>query len=71
MELSFSNVLATTSLQRKPSFNRPTLDGIDFWKITDDDNVSLLVPFIQDEIKEEVWNCNGSKISGLGGYNIN
>lgn len=46
------------------------LGGINFKKVSFEDNVNLMEHFIEAEIMEEVWNCDGDKSSGPDGYNL-
>jgi len=47
------------------------LDGVEFEKITPDDNKGLIVEFTVEEIREAVWHCEGSKSPGPDGFNLN
>lgn len=51
--------------------NRPTLDGIHFPQISEQDNVMLTAPFTCEEIREAVWNCDGNKSPGPDGFSFN
>ncbi|CAL0325442.1 unnamed protein product [Lupinus luteus] len=51
-------------------WNRPTLDGIDFKCISEEDNVFLTTRFEEAEIRDAVWSCDGDKIPGPDGYNF-
>ncbi|CAL0299064.1 unnamed protein product [Lupinus luteus] len=51
-------------------WNRPLLDGVGFESISDDDNVYLTNRFVEAEIKEEVWSCEGDKSPGRDDYNF-
>jgi len=46
------------------------LDNIDFLIISEADSVSLTKE-LTEEVKGVVWECDGSKSSGLDGYNLN
>ncbi|XP_019465331.1 PREDICTED: uncharacterized protein LOC109363522 [Lupinus angustifolius] len=48
----------------------PSLDGIVFNRITEEDDNHLIVQFKEDEIKEAVWSCEGEKSPGPDGYNF-
>lgn len=48
----------------------PNLDGVPFSRITERDNVCLTAKFEIEEIKEAVWDCDGSKSPGPDGYNF-
>lgn len=50
--------------------NLPNLDGLTFNKISALDVDLLLEPFTEEEIKEEVWLCDGDKSPGLDGFNL-
>ncbi|XP_058768560.1 uncharacterized protein LOC131642301 [Vicia villosa] len=43
---------------------RPTLEGISFGVLSRDEKESLEKPFLEEEIKEAIWNCEGSKSPG-------
>ncbi|PNX80406.1 cysteine-rich receptor-like protein kinase, partial [Trifolium pratense] len=51
--------------------NRPFLQGIDFNKLTNDDNDLLLEPFSEEEVREIIWSCDGNKSPGPDGFNLN
>ncbi|XP_019462987.1 PREDICTED: uncharacterized protein LOC109361918 [Lupinus angustifolius] len=51
-------------------WNRPSLDGIDFVNISDEDNSFLTAEFEEVEIKEAVWSCEGDKSPGPDGFNF-
>lgn len=48
----------------------PSLDEVPFNRISDRDNVYLTAKFEIEEIKEAVWDCDGSKSLGPDGYNF-
>jgi len=50
--------------------NRLTLDGVHFKTINECDNISLIVDFEVEEIKEAVWDYDGDKCLRLDGYNF-
>ncbi|GKU86405.1 hypothetical protein SLEP1_g936 [Rubroshorea leprosula] len=52
------------------NWRRPKLDGICFRQITQFDNDLLTSTFSEQEIKEEVWNCEPSKSPGPDGFNF-
>ncbi|GKV19934.1 hypothetical protein SLEP1_g30130 [Rubroshorea leprosula] len=52
-------------------WQRPHLDGIEFKKISAEDNSLLLAPFNEEEVKRAVWSCEGSKAPGPDGFNFN
>ncbi|GLT40913.1 hypothetical protein SLA2020_150100 [Shorea laevis] len=51
-------------------WQRPHLDGIDFKKISAEDNSLLLAPFNEEEVKRAVWSCGCSKAPGPDGFNF-
>ncbi|GKV04880.1 hypothetical protein SLEP1_g16977 [Rubroshorea leprosula] len=51
-------------------WQRPHLDGIDFKKISAEDNSFLLAPFNEEEVKRAVWSCGCSKAPGPDGFNF-
>ncbi|CAJ2667257.1 unnamed protein product [Trifolium pratense] len=51
--------------------NRPTLDGLSFNSLSEEDNSSLLSPFSVEEVREVVWNSDGNKCPGPNGFNFN
>ncbi|GKU96042.1 hypothetical protein SLEP1_g9323 [Rubroshorea leprosula] len=40
---------------------RPKLEGVSFKQVSQEDNDSLVTPFIEEEIKGVVWECDSSK----------
>lgn len=50
--------------------NRPKPESIPFNQITTADNLNLTKPFTEEEIKEAVWSCDGSKSPGPDGFNF-
>ncbi|XP_019434024.1 PREDICTED: uncharacterized protein LOC109340748 [Lupinus angustifolius] len=50
--------------------SRPSLDGIDFNCLSDENNVFLTAKFEVEEIKEAIWSCDGDKSLGPDGYNF-
>ncbi|GKV37864.1 hypothetical protein SLEP1_g45836 [Rubroshorea leprosula] len=52
-------------------WQRPHLDGLEFKKISAEDNLLLLAPFNKEEVKQAVWSCEGSKALGPDGFNFN
>ena len=46
------------------------LGGVKFRAISSDDNVSLISDFTKEEVKEAVWQCDGSKSPGPDGFNF-
>ncbi|GLT62038.1 hypothetical protein SLA2020_347050 [Shorea laevis] len=59
------------SLFKVDSWRRPTLGGIQFKQISEENKVWLKTPFSIKEIKEALKNCDGSKAPGPNGYNFN
>lgn len=57
------------AIQRR-AFQRPILNGVKFHKIGKEAYLQLIVPF-SEEVKEDVLGCDGNKIPGAGGFNIN
>ncbi|KAI5437106.1 hypothetical protein KIW84_023286 [Lathyrus oleraceus] len=53
-----------------PDHSKPNLDGIDFKSIFGIDSMLLEVDFSYVEIKEAVWESEGSKSLGPDGYNF-
>ncbi|MCH84541.1 LINE-1 reverse transcriptase like [Trifolium medium] len=51
--------------------NRPFVHDINFKELSEEDNVLLLQPFVEDEVKEVVWSCGGNKSPGPDGFNFN
>lgn len=49
---------------------RPLLDGLVLRPMSMNDSISLEAPFSEEEIKEAVWCCEGSKSSGLDGMSL-
>ena len=44
---------------------RPSLDGVHFKCIGDDDNAALCEIYSEEEIKQEVWECDGDRLFGI------
>ncbi|GKV49208.1 hypothetical protein SLEP1_g55970 [Rubroshorea leprosula] len=51
-------------------WQRPKLDGINFKKISEEDNTLLTAPFNEEEIRSAVWDCDSSKSPGPDGFNF-
>ncbi|XP_058783474.1 uncharacterized protein LOC131658162 [Vicia villosa] len=49
---------------------RPVMDGAVFKRITEEEGASLEFSFSKEEVKEAIWNCDGSKSLGPDGYYI-
>ena len=47
------------------------LEGVEFKALTQKDNDSLVAEFSEKEVKEAVWQCDGSKSPGPDGFNFN
>ena len=50
--------------------DRPTLDGVQFRSLREDDKVLLDKKFDLEEIREAVWDCEGNKSPGPDGFNF-
>ncbi|XP_019429666.1 PREDICTED: uncharacterized protein LOC109337200 [Lupinus angustifolius] len=50
--------------------SRPSLDGMDFNCLSDENNVFLTAKIEVEEIKEAIWSCDGDKSPGPNGYNF-
>lgn len=55
---------------KEERFKRPTLDGVRFKQISQEENNMLTTPFSLEEIKEVVWECDDNKSPGLDGLNF-
>ncbi|GKV49843.1 hypothetical protein SLEP1_g56570 [Rubroshorea leprosula] len=55
----------------KEKWSRPTLEDLQFKKISEADNKFLISKFSTEEIEEAVWGCNGTKSPGPDGFNFN
>lgn len=55
---------------KEEDLNRPILEGYLFKKLDIEDKCSLELPFEEGDIKEAIWNCDGSKNPGPDGYSI-
>lgn len=51
--------------------SRLKLDGVYFNQVSSADNEYLVDPFLMDEIREVVWECDGNKSPGPYGFNLN
>jgi len=47
------------------------LDAVEFMSLTQEDNLSLIAEFFEKEVKDAVWQCEGSKSLGPDGFNFN
>lgn len=52
------------------NYQRPTMDGIHFSRISDAENSILMAEFTKEEIKAAVWGCEGNSCPGPDGYNF-
>jgi len=50
---------------------RPSLDGVHFKCIGDDDNAALCEIYSEEEIKQEVWECDGDRSPRPNEFNFN
>ena len=50
---------------------RPTLDGVFFHSIDQNQREGLIAPFSDQEIKDAVWSCGGDRCPGPDGFNFN
>lgn len=51
-------------------FDKPMLEGLTFRTLDQSDPKALEEPFLDQEIKDSVWSCEGSKSPGPDGYNF-
>ncbi|GKU94711.1 hypothetical protein SLEP1_g8164 [Rubroshorea leprosula] len=49
-------------------WQRPTLEGLSFKSISEEDRSMLIEPFTEEEVKEAVWNCDSTKAPGPDGF---
>ncbi|GKU92387.1 hypothetical protein SLEP1_g6121 [Rubroshorea leprosula] len=68
MKESVANYFET--LFKEDTWQRPTLDGIEFKRISDEERVMLEAPFTVEEVRQAVWNCESSKAPGPDGFNF-
>ena len=47
------------------------LGAVEFKFVSEEDNARLIATFSEDEVKEAVWQCEGSKCIRLDGFNFN
>ena len=47
------------------------LDEVEFKQLTQEDNLRLTKAFSEEEIRDAVWLCDGSKCPGPDGFNLN
>jgi hypothetical protein len=55
---------------RKKLHHRPDISGLMFKSLTTEDSTGLVQPFLLEEIKEAVWDCDSFKCPGPDGINI-
>ncbi|GKU92859.1 hypothetical protein SLEP1_g6527 [Rubroshorea leprosula] len=51
-------------------WERPILEGIEFKKVTLEQNITLTTQFMEKEVKEAVWDCDSSKAPVPNGFNF-
>jgi hypothetical protein len=51
-------------------WTRPTLDGVEFPVLSEDDNLMLIAPFSCEEIEDAVKTSDGTKCPGPDGFNF-
>ncbi|GKV30550.1 hypothetical protein SLEP1_g39351 [Rubroshorea leprosula] len=56
---------------QEDEWNRPSIEFNDLKQLSSEENNWLTAQFTEEEIKEAVWNCNGSKSPGPDGFNFN
>lgn len=49
---------------------RPNLEGLSFPYLSQEERLSLECPFLEGEIKEEIWSCDALKSMGPDGYSF-
>ena len=54
----------------EPNLHRPTLDGITFQTITQQQNNMLVAPFSEEEVRLAIWECGSDKSPGPDGLNF-
>ncbi len=47
------------------------LDGVEFKTLTTEESLRMIEAFSEEEVKEAVWQCEGSKSPGPDGFNFN
>jgi len=47
------------------------LDGVEFKSLSEEENLSLTAGFSEEEIRNAVWQCEGTKSPGPDGFNFN
>ncbi|GKV49606.1 hypothetical protein SLEP1_g56347 [Rubroshorea leprosula] len=58
------------ALFTEEEWERPRLEGIDFKKVTPEQNAMLVSQFTKKEIKEAVWDCDNYNAPGPDGFNF-
>ncbi|GKV40773.1 hypothetical protein SLEP1_g48376 [Rubroshorea leprosula] len=53
---------------KEDEWRRPRLDGIEFNRLSTEQNATLISQFTEEEIKKTIWACNSSKAPGLDGF---
>ena len=51
-------------------FHRPKLDGINFQTINQQQNFMLVAPFLEEEVRQAIWDCGSEKSPGPNGLNF-
>jgi len=54
----------------EPDPHRPTLDGITFQIISQQQNNMLVAPFSEEEVRLAIWDCGSDKSPGPDGFNF-
>lgn len=55
---------------KEDDMNRPKVEGDLFKKLNLEDRQTLELPFEEVEIKEVIWNCDGTKSLGPDGFSF-
>ncbi|XP_058733926.1 uncharacterized protein LOC131605606 [Vicia villosa] len=55
---------------KEDCLNRPKLDGVHVSSLSWEDSCSLETPFLEAEIREAVWSCDGTKSPGPDGFSF-
>ncbi|GKU98851.1 hypothetical protein SLEP1_g11790 [Rubroshorea leprosula] len=53
---------------KEDEWRRPRLDGIEFNRLSTEQNATLISQFTEEEIKKTIWACNNSKAPGPDGF---
>ncbi|GKV10561.1 hypothetical protein SLEP1_g21905 [Rubroshorea leprosula] len=59
-----------TSYFKDEEWRRPTLDGIDFNRLSPDSAAMLVDNFTEEEVKKAAWDCGVTKAPGPDGFNF-